>query len=105
MVPGSYSFATTRDPEGVIRFDVVDARPEQSQTALDEKLLKAMAEVSGGQYFREENLYELPAKIAAKSATVATFKKVDLYYSGWLLAALLILLFLEWLLRRLTQLK
>ena len=105
MVPGSYSFATTRDPEGVIRFDVVDARPEQSQTALDEKLLKAMAEVSGGQYFREENLYELPDKIAAKSATVATFKKVDLYYSGWLLAALLILLFLEWLLRRLTQLK
>ncbi len=105
LVPGSYSFATTRDPEGIIRFEVVDARPEQSQTALDEKLLKAMVEVSGGLYFREENLFELPEKIAAKSATVATFKKMELYYSGWLLAALLGLLFIEWLMRRLAQLK
>jgi len=105
IVPGSYSFATTRDPEGIVKFEVVDARPERTQTALDEKLLKSMAEISGGQYFREENLFELPEKIAAKSATVATFKKVDLFYSGWLLAGLLALLFLEWLLRRLTQLK
>ena len=104
-VPGSYSFATTRDPEGIVKFEVVDARPERTQTALDEKLLKAMAENSGGLFFREENLSELPDKIAAKSATVASFKKLDLFHNGWLLTALLGFLFLEWLLRRLTQLK
>jgi len=104
-VPGSYSFATTRDPEGIVKFEVVDARPERTQTALDEKLLKAMAENSGGLFFREEHLSELPDKIAAKSATVASFKKLDLFHNGWLLTALLGFLFFEWLLRRLTQLK
>jgi len=103
--PGSYSFATTRDPEGVVKFEVIDSRPERTQTALDEKLLKAMAETSGGLFFREEDLRDLPDKIAAKSATVATFKKLDLFHNGWFLAALLGFLFLEWLLRRLTQLK
>ncbi len=104
-VPGSYSFATTRDPEGIVKFEVIDARPERTQTALDEKLLKAMAETSGGLFFREDDLAGLPGKIAAKSATVASFKKLDLFHNGWLLAALLGFLFLEWLLRRLTQLK
>jgi len=103
--PGSYTFVTARDPEGVIKFDVVDTRLEQTQTALDEKLLKAMADTAGGRFLREENLQELPDLIAAQSATVATFKKVKLYYSGWFLTALLMLLFLEWLVRRLTQLK
>ncbi|MBX3743188.1 MAG: VWA domain-containing protein [Akkermansiaceae bacterium] len=103
--PGSYSFATTRDPEGIVKFEVIDSRPERNQTALDEKLLKSMAEISGGLFFREEDLAGLPDKIAAKSATVATFKKLDLFHNGWFLAALLGFLFLEWLLRRLTQLK
>lgn len=103
--PGSYSFATTRDPDGIINFEVIDSRPEQTQTALDDKLLRGMAAISGGGFFREEDLAGLPDKILAKSATVATFQKIDLFYSGWLLAALLGFLFLEWLLRRLTQLK
>jgi hypothetical protein len=103
--PGSYSFATTRDPDGIVKFEVIDSRPERTQTALDEKLLKSMAEISGGYFFREEDLAGLPDKIAAKSATVATFKKLELFHNGWFLAALLGFLFLEWLLRRLTQLK
>lgn len=104
-VPGTYRFATTRDPDGVVKFDVVEARPERTQTALDEPLLKAMAEISGGLFVREEGLASLPEKIASKSATVASFKRLDLFHNGWLLAALLGFLFLEWLLRRLSQLK
>jgi len=104
-LPGAYQFATSRDPEGIVKFEIIDARPEQNQTALDEKLLQAMAESSGGQYFREETLMNLPAKIAAKSATVESFKKIELFYSGWLLTAVIAFLSLEWLMRRLTQLK
>ncbi len=104
-IPGSYRYATTRDPAGIIKFEVVDARPEKTQPALDEPLWKAMAETSGGQFFREENLADLPDRIAAKSATVASFRKVELFHSGWFLAALITFLSLEWLMRRLTQLK
>ncbi len=104
-VPGVYSYATTRDPEGVVKFEVIDARPERTQTALDEKLLKSMAEISGGLFFREENLSELPEKIASKSATVATFKRLELFHNGWFLTALLGFLFLEWIVRRLSRLK
>ncbi|MEA3212650.1 MAG: hypothetical protein QOE70_5707 [Chthoniobacter sp.] len=102
---GSYTFATLRDPEGVLKFEVVNAQLEQTQTALEEKLLKAMAETAGGHFLREEGLAGLPKLIAARSATVAIFKKVELFYSGWSLMALLGLLFLEWLFRRLNRLK
>jgi len=43
--------------------------------------------------------------VSEKSATVATFKKVELYHSFWWVPALLLFAFLEWLLRRLAQLK
>ncbi|MBC8127918.1 MAG: VWA domain-containing protein [Gloeobacteraceae cyanobacterium ES-bin-144] len=102
---GNYRYTTTHDSEAVVQFEVIDPRLEQSQSALDEKLLKSMAEASGGRFFREENLAELPAMIAAKTATVASTTKLELFYSGWLLAALISFLSLEWMVRRLTQLK
>ena len=39
------------------------------------------------------------------SATVSTFKKVELYQSGWILGTLLGLLFIEWFVRKLVRLK
>jgi len=104
-VAGSYSYSTARDPEGVLRFEVVNAQLEQTQTALQEKLLKAMATTAGGQFLREEDLDGLPKLISSRSAKVAIYKRVELFYSGWALTALLCLLFLEWLLRRLSRLK
>jgi len=83
----SYTFVTQRDPEGVLKFEVVSPQLEQTQTALEEKLLKAMAETAGGQFLREEGLAGLPKLIASRSATVAIFKKVELFYSGWALTA------------------
>lgn len=103
--PGVYSYVTTRDPDGVVSFEVLDARLEQSQTALQEKLLRAMADAGGGAFLREEDLHTLPERIASTAAMVTTFKKVELYHSAWFLAALLMLLILEWALRRLTRLK
>ncbi|WP_367871749.1 hypothetical protein [Luteolibacter sp. Populi] len=103
--PGSYSFVTARDPEGIVKFEVVDMRLEKTRTALDDRLLRGMAEAAGGHFFREEDLHKLPGLLAQRSATVSTFKKVDLYQSGWILAALLSFLFLEWFVRKLVRLK
>ncbi len=64
-----------------------------------------MAETARGKFLREEDLEKLPDLVSEQSATVATFRKIDLFYSPWWLAVLLMALFLEWLLRRLMQLK
>lgn len=103
--PGLYTYVTQRDPDGIVSFEVLDARLEQSQTALNDKLLKAMADAGGGKFFREEDLHTLPDLVASRAATVTSFKKLDLYHSGWFLTALLAFLFGEWLLRRLSRLK
>ena len=103
--PGSYTFHTAQDPDGVLKFEVVDPNLEDIQTALDESLLKNMAATAGGRFLREEDLQHLPDWISATSIRVASFRKVELYYSVWILSGFLTLLFAEWLLRRLSRLK
>ena len=103
--PGEYSFSTQRDPDAVLRFEVVEPRLEKVQTALNERTLKAMAELSGGHFFREEDLDGLPQFVKQKTTTVETYKRVEIFYSSWWLLVLLGFACTEWLLRRLTQLK
>ena len=103
--PGAYAFHTVHDPEGILKFNVVDPNLESKQTALDGRLLQNMAATSSGRFLREENLRHLPDWVAATSIRVASYRKVELYYSIWVLAGLLTLLFAEWLLRRLSRLK
>jgi len=103
--PGCYSFHTLRDPTGVLKFDVIDNNLERMQTALDDRLLQGMAAAAGGRFLREEDLHHLPDWISATTTRVATYRKLELYDSPWVLAGLLALLFAEWLMRRLTRLK
>lgn len=103
--PGDYAFSTTRDAETVLQFSVVEPRLERVQTALNERLLRAMAESTGGRFLREENLHELPKLIWEKSATVSSFKKKELYHSHWWLVVLITLVAAEWFIRRISQLK
>lgn len=104
-IPGSYTFSTSRDPETVLHFEVVEPRLEQVQTALNERLLRAMAETTGGRFLREENLHELPELVREKSAMVSTFQRKELFYSPWWLVALIGLVSAEWFTRRISQLK
>ena len=103
--PGSYAFHTVHDPEGVLKFEVVDPDLEGKQTQLDDRLLKNMAAAAGGRFLREENLHLLPEWISATSVRVASHRKWELYYSTWILGGLCVLLFAEWTLRRLSRLK
>ena len=64
-----------------------------------------MAAAAGGRFLREEDLHHLPEWISATTTRVATYRKVDLYDSAWILTGLLTLLLAEWLMRRLTRLK
>lgn len=103
--PGEYRFFPLRDPRAIVRFTVSSPKLEQTETAMNASLLQAMADASGGKFFREESLHALPDLLAGRAATVPTFKKRELYYSPWWMVALMILACGEWLLRRLWQLK
>lgn len=103
--PGKYTFHTLRDPEGKLHFEVVDSNEEKLQTSLDATLLKEMAGVAGGPFLREEELDLLPGWISAATTKVDIHRKVELYRSPWLLAALIALFSSEWLWRRLNRLK
>ena len=103
--PGQYTFATDRDPDAILRFTVTDPNLEAQQTALNERLLQAMASVGQGRFLREEDLNSLPGWLQEKTSTIAVFKRREIYRSGWWLLALVVLFSSEWLVRRLSQLK
>ncbi|MDD5348565.1 MAG: hypothetical protein PHQ12_00005, partial [Chthoniobacteraceae bacterium] len=103
--PGEYRFATTLDPNAVLKFDVTEPNLEKLQTSLDEQALKSMAQAARSRLFREEDLDGIPNLVASKSVTLPIFKKIELYYSPWWLAALAAFASLEWILRRMTHLK
>ena len=102
---GDYRFSTLMDPKAVVKVHVVPPKLEQTETAMDASLLRAMADASGGNFLREEDLNDLPKLISSRGATIPTFKKRELYYSPWWMAALVVLACTEWLLRRLWQLR
>jgi hypothetical protein len=102
---GDYSFSVTRDPSLVLKFDAADPRVELADTAMNESLLKAMATASGGAFFREENLHELPARINSAASKSATVKKVPLAFSPLLLAIMILAACVEWFWRRKLELK
>jgi len=103
--PGLYTYSSFQDPEAVVKFEVIEPKIEQLETALNDRLLASMSDTAKGVFLREEDLYTLPEKIAEQSATVATFKKINLYLSPWWLVLILSVLFTEWLIRRLLNLK
>jgi len=101
--PGRYRFITALDAKSAVQWDVSKLNLEQSETAMNETLLRDMA--AKGHFLREENLDDLPGMVAASSASTPVLKKIDLAFSGWVLAALLALAVAEWTIRRLSELK
>ena len=89
----------------MLKFDVVSPKIEFADTAMNATLLQNIAQISGGKFLREEDLNGLPALISSNSSTVPSFKKIELYYSVWWMVAIMALVAMEWLFRRLWQLK
>lgn len=102
---GVYQFSCVQDPKAVVEFEVVDPQAELLETAMNAELLESMAKSSNGKFLREEDLDSLPDLLQARSKTIPQFDQIKLYESPWWLVALVGLLCLEWMFRRMWQLK
>ena len=79
---------------------LADESGEMIQTNVNESLLKQMAQESGGRYLREEALGELPELLSPLSSGRVVVTETMIWQSyGWF-AAVILLLAIEWLLRK-----
>ncbi len=103
--PGAYVFRVERDEKARLDFAVAEPRLELGDTAMNDQLLRQMAEASGGAYFREEGLHALPDAIGKKVERVQSKIEPPLWSSPFYFLLLLAVVTAEWLLRKRYQLK
>jgi hypothetical protein len=103
--PGNYKFWTDLDPDTRLDFNVTAPQFELGETAMSETLLREMAALSGGAFFREEGLHKLPDAIKAKTERVRSPLEVELWASPLYFILMLLLITVEWVLRKLSHLK
>jgi len=102
---GAYKFFVERDAETELDFAVQHPQFEFGQTAMNEAVLKEMAVVSGGAFFREEDSYRLPGLINKKFETVRSYTEVEIWSSPLVFTLFVLLTGAEWALRKKFQLK
>ena len=102
---GAYGFSVENDPQTVLDFNVTEPRFEFGETAMNEPLLKELAAMTGGQFFREENLHKLPETISAKTERVQSPMEIELWASPLYFLLLLGVVTAEWVLRKMSHLK
>jgi hypothetical protein len=102
---GLHQFSVKSDPQTVIQFAVTEPQYELGETAMNEPLLKQMAEISGGGFYREEDLYQLPDTLRGKSERIESTVDAELWSSPFFFALILGVSSTEWLLRKKSQLK
>ena len=73
---------------------------EMTQTSANETLLKQIAAASGGDYLREEELFRLPELLSPLSSGRVVESDTQIWQSYWWFAAIVILLTVEWVLRK-----
>ena len=103
--PGLYHLHVDQDPEMLLDFSVTEPRFELGETAMNEPLLREMAAVSGGAFFREEDLFKLPDTIKKKTDRVRSPLEVELWSSPLYFLLLIGVVTAEWILRKLSHLK
>lgn len=102
---GAFGFSVENDPQTILDFNVTEPQFEFGETAMNEPLLKQLASTTGGQFFREENLYQLPDAIRSKTERVQSPLEVELWASPFYFLLLLGVVTAEWVLRKLSHLK
>ena len=103
--PGQYIFSLEQDPATILEFSVNEPQFELGDSAMNEPLLRELANVTGGLFFREEDLKKLPESILQRSAPVQSMVEVDLWSSPACFLLLLTLISAEWVLRKRWYLK
>jgi hypothetical protein len=105
--PGRYEFRVTH-PEGkkettTFTFEVkLPPRHELEEAGMAETPLRQAATISGGRFYREEDLYRMPDQVQPRSATYAWREDLDLF--PLLLILFVLAITAEWVLRKLSDL-
>jgi len=82
-------------------FPVAPLVPEGTRLELDEVFLKRLAESAGGAYFPESDAGQFVARLAGTSLRKVSVQESSLAEAGpWFALAFLLVLMLEWMLRR-----
>ncbi|MGA3171709.1 MAG: hypothetical protein ABSE62_11935 [Chthoniobacteraceae bacterium] len=102
---GRYRLATYGDPDTAIEFNVTEPQFEIGDTAMNESLLKQMAAISGGRFFREEDLAGLVNFLDPAPETLHTARDVELWSCPFYFLLLCLVAVTEWILRRKWNLK
>lgn len=103
--PGTYTLTLDHDPEAKVETLVSDAQFELGETAMNAPLMEKMADASGGRFFREEDLAELPEILDSETETVKSLVDLDVWSSPLFFIILIGLMGMEWLIRKLSGLK
>ena len=103
--PGVYQFFVESDLNVPLEFNVTEPKFELGETAMNEPMLRELADLTGGAFFREEDLYKLPQTIHSKTERVRSPLEVELWASPLFYLLLLSVVSLEWVLRKMSHLK
>jgi uncharacterized membrane protein len=104
-IPGNYKLYLERDQDTQLDFNVLAPRFELGDTALNEPLLKELAQLSEGVYLRDADLPRLPELIGRRADKVTSTQEIEWWSSPLCFIFLLLLVTAEWILRKVWQLK
>jgi uncharacterized membrane protein len=103
--PGRYRLVLGEEVPAALDFTVDNRIVEAGETALQSASLQELSAATGGASFREEDLHRLPDTVRGKAQRVQSRLSVDLWSSPLYYLGILLLLAVEWILRKLWQLK
>ena len=108
---GPYQFYVESSPESPESsetkhdFTVTEASLEMAETAMNAKLMKDLATLTNGKFFREEDLHKLPEAIKAERAEVRSRMEVALGTSPLYFILIMLVVTIEWVVRKFSYLK
>lgn len=103
--PGNYRLALAGDEVARLDFTVRDTTRERSRADLNGDLLRELAEQTGGAYLPLAEFARLPEVLDARRAVQRSSMEVDLWTSPLVFAILVVLITIEWIVRKLSELK
>ncbi|MEC8928184.1 MAG: hypothetical protein VX705_03135 [Verrucomicrobiota bacterium] len=102
---GDFKFSLRDRSEEHVAFRVEKARYETGDTAMNHKLLAELARETGGTFYHEEDLHKLPANIIAPPKIERSTRPIDLWDKPLFFILLLLVVTIEWVVRKFSYLK
>ena len=102
---GQYQFHLQPSPETKRDFTVAEASLEMAETAMNANLMENLATLTKGRFFREEDLHELPGAIKAERVGVQSRMELELWSTPLYFILILLVVTVEWVVRKFSYLK